>query len=392
MTVKDYEFIYNIDALFEKQIIIYGAGIDGRRIYGILQEIPINVECFCDKKPMEQPILPIPIISITELKEKISGTNNYFIIIGSSDYCDDIISDLDEMQIKPSYLCTWHAVRIGIELNIKDKRFSEVFKKDFIRRKNVWNQNHALYHDLLYRMNLSVYPNSILIYQIGKVGSSTIYQTLKHENISTVHIHHLIQKTGIIQMDNCTQYFIDKYQNDGAKIISLVREPIARALSEFMQGFGREYILDNRCKSDDIQIEARRWVTNSLEKNEEFEWFDREIKGLTGVDIYQHPFDKEQGYAWIKEGKTEILLLKLEKLKENVNLIGEFVGKPGIELLSKNVGADKSSKYIYKELQRNFKLPANIIKQQFENNPKLDHFYTEAEKRVFFEKWIAHCI
>lgn len=387
MKVRDYEFIYNIDALFEKNVVIYGAGIDGRRMYELLRAIPVDVECFCDKQPFEQPYLPIPVIAIKELKERIPKRNNYFVIIGSSDYCDEIISDLEQMQIRPSYLCTWHAVRIGLELHIEDKRFSEIFKKDFIHRKIVWNQNYALYYDLINRMDWSVYPNSILIYQIGKVGSTTVYQALKHANISTIHVHHLMKQTGISQIDDSTAYLVEKCRKDGVKIISLVREPIARALSEYMQGFCRKEYLDDRCESFDIETEARRWVIKSLEQNDEFEWFDREIKELTGVDVYEHAFDRERGYAWIKEGNTEILLLKLEKLDDNIDKIGEFVGKPGIKIVSENLGKDKGSKYIYRGLQQNFNLPENIVKQQYENNIKLNHFYTQEERKAFLKKW-----
>lgn len=391
MKISDYEFLSNIDALFEKRIIIYGAGVDGRRMYQILSEIPIRVECFCDRNPMAQHALPVPVISIDALKEKTQKDDDCFVIIGSSDYFEEIIADLDKKQIS-AYVCTWQAVRIGIELNIEDKRFNESFRNDFIQRKHLWNQNALLCNDVVPRMTINLYPNTILVYQAKKVGSRTVQEALEQEHISSVHVHYLMKHVGIPAIDDSTEYLCKKVQKDGIKIISLVREPIARGISYFMQRLTRDFIWFDRGKSPDIEAEASKWVTDLLEQNEEFVWFDREIKELTGVDVYAYPFDQDQGYAWIKEGKTEILLLKLEMLNQNVDKIGEFVGCPGIELIEQNVGSKKISKYIYQQLKKNFRVSASAVRKQYENNAKFDHFYSEQEKRVFLEKWQDHII
>lgn len=390
MKINDYEFLYNIDALFEKKIIIYGAGIDGRQIYKFLQKISITAEFFCDRNPLALPSLPAPVISIDELRKKTQVCSDYFIILGSYSYFEDMLSELEKKQIE-AYICTWSAVRFGIELNIEDGRFPEQFKKDFQQQKKIWNQNHALYHPVMWRMKLSRYPDVVYVYQVGKVGSSTIVRTLEHENIGAVHFHRLTQRTGVPQIDDSYEYFREKFHRDGARIISLVREPITRALSDYMQGFS-EFVLYDRCTGSNIETEATQYIANSLMSNEEFEWFDREIKTMTGVDVYQYPFDKQQGYAWIKEGKTEILLLKLESLNQNVDKIGEFVGKTGIKLVDKNVGAAKMTKYIYQQLKNNVKIPVSAVQKQYENNPKFDHFYSEQEKQTFLKKWEANII
>lgn len=391
MKINDYEFLYNIDALFEKKIIVYGVGMDGRRFCHMLQEIPVAVECFCDKNSTTQSSFSIPVISIDTLKEKCQKDNNYFIVIGSSNYFEEIIEDLEKEQIE-AYTCTWQAVRISIELNIKDNRFPECFRNDLLQRKHLWEQNVLLCDNALLRVELDVYPNSILVYQAKKVGSSTVHASLEHERIPSVHVHYLMQHVGVPAIDDNSEYICKKIKKDGVKIISLVREPIARGLSYFMQGFTRDYVWFNRCHSSDIEAEACRWVTNLLEENEEFVWFDQEIKELTGIDVYKYPFDKKQGYVWIKEGKTEILLLKLETLNQNADKIGEFVGKPGMTLITTNRGSEKPTKFIYQQLKKNIKIPASAVRKQYENNPKFDHFYSEEEKQSFLKKWEKHII
>lgn len=122
--IKDYEFIYNINALFEKKIILYGAGVHGKRMYALLKAINVDVECFCDKNPSVKKCLPAPVISMNELKQRTTDDSSYFIIVSSGEFFEEIIADLTQMKIQ-AYICTWHAVRIGIELHIHDSRFSE---------------------------------------------------------------------------------------------------------------------------------------------------------------------------------------------------------------------------------------------------------------------------
>ena len=114
---------------------------------------------------------------------------------------------------------------------------------------------------------------------------------------------------------------------------------------------------------------------------------DRELKEATGINIYQYPFDKEKEYAWIKEGNIEVLALTLEKLNENVEVLGEFVEKPDIKLQNANVGDEKQYKYIYEGLKKDIRLPSAVVKSQYKNNPLQDHFYTEEEKERFLRKW-----
>lgn len=155
-----------------------------------------------------------------------------------------------------------------------------------------------------------------------------------------------------------------------------------------MQGFSNDvyisYHFDSECS---LAAKASEYIVEYLDNNDEFAWFDLELKEATGIDIYQYPFDKENGYAWIKEGNIEILVLTLEKLNENVEVLGEFVGKPGIKLQNANVGDDKQYKYIYEGLKKDIRIPVRVMESQYKNNPQLDHFYTEEEKERFLQEW-----
>lgn len=390
MQVKDYEFIYNINALFDRKIIVYGAGKYGRKMLALLHNISLEADCFCDKNPSQEQVLNYSVISLDELKDK-TDHEDCFIIIASWDYCDEILLDMEQKKID-AYICTWYGLKTGIELHIDDLRFPTEFRTDFSIRKKLWFQNYNAYHDLDILLQLNLNPHAIFVYQPAKVGSTTVKQTLIHENIDAVGSHLLMRATNVEIVDQAAAYIADRIKADGVKIITLVREPVARALSYFMNGFTSWYISDV-CKSFDLQKEASEWITNILNENEEFKWFDKELKELTGIDIFQYPFDKENGYAWIKEGNIEILVLKLEKLNNNAQVIQEFVGrKEKITLKNWNVGEAKPYKHIYQALKKDIKIPVQVMKDQYENNTWVDHFYTVEEKEAFRDKWDSNIL
>ena len=381
MIIKDYEFIHNINVLFEKKIVIYGAGAYGRRMAYLLMDTGVDFDCFCDKDESKKQFLSHPVITLDELKNK-TCLEDCMIIVCSQDYCEEMIRDLTAKEIE-AYVCTWYGLKAGIELHVEDERFEQIFRKNFVQRKKAW----ITYDKSYWYINICKFPHAILVYQPGKVGSQTVYHTLRKERVDAIHTHTFFSETGIEVVDAMLATFADTFKVRGGRIITLVREPIARALSQFMQYFD-EFIHVVDIDGQDMAISASNWMRKELlDTNQEFMWFDREIKEMTGIDIFQYPFDKERGYAWIKEGNIEILVLKMEKLNENAAVLGEFVGKPDLKLHNSNVGEGKHYNYIYKELKEKIKIPASLLDSQYKDNWRLDHFYSEEEKKRFREKW-----
>lgn len=386
MLIKDYDFIHNIDVLFEKKIVIYGAGIVGRKSAWLLMDAAVGFDCFCDKDESKKQLLGHPVITLDELKRKTS-LEDCMIVVGSKDYCEEIVRDLTAKEIE-AYVCTWYGLQTGIELHIEDERFAQMFRENFIQRKKFFISNWTFHTTWKRCVKLCTSPHAISVYQPGKVGSTTVYETLRAERIDAMHLHTLIPQTGVESLDEMLATLSNTYKVQGGKIITLVREPIARALSRFMQLFFETFIVMEDVDNQDLAVCASNWMReNILDTNEEFMWFDRELKEVTGIDIFRYPFDKERGYAWIKEGNIEILVLKMEKLNENAAVIGEFVGKPDLELRNSNVGEGKHYNYIYKELKEKIRVSASLVDSQYKDNWRLDHFYSEEEKKRFREKW-----
>ena len=274
MYVKDYDFVTkNIDALFDKEIVIYGAKAMGRTLAFLLEDAHVDVSCFCDRDADTGCDLGegCSVITPEELKIKTKKAH-CMIIVASKGYRDEIIEDLQKNEID-GYVCTWYGLQLGIELNITDKRFPEEFRRDILRKIDLYcNLKKVSNYQCRSFESLYGYSDGVLVYQPGKVGSTTIWQTLLMENMQALHIHHIIRNlcigTSVEKViDEQIDYFRKKLMGDARKklkIITLVRDPVARALAGFIQEFYEDLFLASAVTADhDLLESAQMYVKNN---------------------------------------------------------------------------------------------------------------------------------
>jgi hypothetical protein len=170
------------------------------------------------------------------------------------------------------------------------------------------------------------------------------------------------------------------------KIISLTREPIGRNVAAFFQNFeretGKKYEQSNFTPQElgDIFI---NFFPHSIPLN----WFDNNFKPFLGIDVYEYPFPKEQGYLKINKDNMDLLILKLEtsdSVKEKA--IAEFLGLKEFKLVRTNVGEDKNYRDMYKEFKQNLKLPLSYVEEMC-SSKYFNHFYKEEEIRKVYSRW-----
>jgi hypothetical protein len=108
---------------------------------------------------------------------------------------------------------------------------------------------------------------------------------------------------------------------------------------------------------------------------------------MLNLDVYATPFPFEQGYQRISFELGELLILRVEsdtQLKEQV--ISEYLGLPDFKLKRSNVREDQYSGAAYKLFKEMIRLPDEYISTML-NSRYACHFYTEAERQAFAEKW-----
>lgn len=247
----------------------------------------------------------------------------------------------------------------------------------------------------------------ILIYQMGKVGSSSVYKSLgKKAILPLFHIHFLLKRADNRRFynskvnENLKLKWASEYQarrneflynkiivpKKQVKIISLTREPIGRNISAFFQNFERE-TGKNYEKSNFTLQEIMDIFINFYPHLEPLDWFDNQFKLYLGIDIYEHPFPKEQGFLRIKKDNVDLLILKLETsdgVKEKA--IAEFLGLKEFKLVRSNVGEDKNYADTYKEFKQNLKLPLSYVEEMC-SSKYFNHFYTEEEIKKVYSRW-----
>jgi hypothetical protein len=259
----------------------------------------------------------------------------------------------------------------------------------------------------------------LFVHSMGKVGSSTIVRSLEamglRENmpiywttfLSPEGVEFLanLQKEGYGGRDRVP---IDKqsamvarrvlsrelgrgYLVGGkCKVVTLVRDPVATNVAGFFQ--------NHAWWPPELTAKCTAGLTGYVEDLaqlffEEYPhdvpltWFDDELKGVFGVDVFTSGFPKSKGYKVYRGGPTEVLVCKLEKLDDCAQeAFGEFLGIEGFTIQKANVATDKWYGRIYREFKDGLVLPAAYADRMF-NSRVTRHFYDDEEVDSFRAKW-----
>ena len=114
---------------------------------------------------------------------------------------------------------------------------------------------------------------------------------------------------------------------------------------------------------------------------------DDEVYKYLGINIYEYPFDKEKGYLIIEKGNIKLLILKLEKLNECVQVIRQFTGAGNFELAKENSSNDYWYKPIYDNFKKDF-IPNREYLNKLYKSKFMQYFYSDSEIEAFYKKWL----
>jgi hypothetical protein len=263
----------------------------------------------------------------------------------------------------------------------------------------------------------------LLVYQMGKVGSETIVETLQHHGLDMpIYNIHSLSKENLNRAEPIyrdvfsrtpspprvlwdSQYLRKEIlENPGKrnwKVVTLVRDPIARNISHFFQypnmlisESGDGYRLTSRTYDYDICMkieEMDNLIELFLTRMDDHDWplifFDHELKRFLGIDVFAEEFPRERGYQIYRGEHVEVLLLRLE----NLNTVAEtalshFLGVAGVHLASTNIGSEKKSALLYRKFIDAIRLPDSYVQKMYTSR-YAQHFYTQVEIDTFQKRW-----
>lgn len=252
------------------------------------------------------------------------------------------------------------------------------------------------------------YNAPIIILTPGKTGSSSIYNSLKKQLPNPVfQLHNLseneIEKLKRIHLNSDRKslplhLIISENLNKRLKkykgklyIVTIVREPISREISSFMQNIN---FIKNSIERNNLSIDiemASNILSKSLENNvgDKFEkWFKKEIESSFSINVFMKSFDHSANFMIFRNGRYNLLLMKMETMDKIFSkaISKLFSTSISIYLKRDNVGEKKYYSSDYSELKRHIKIDNKILKEVI-NSRYMKHFYSENEINYFKNKW-----
>lgn len=245
----------------------------------------------------------------------------------------------------------------------------------------------------------------VLVFTVGKVGSSAVYESFRSEGgvgAPVFHIHSLNAE----RLEERRSYYLSSRRKSvpfhlvqgrvlselipeyrgRMFVVTLIRDPIQRELSGVFQdsfNFSDSMNLSGGEFARTIQEQMKRIVLGLPE----VEWLDREVKGVFGVDFIREDFDVKKGFC-VKEGKgARIGLARVEGLEKCFSSFCTelFQRDVAFELLKANLGEEK----FYDEAYRQAKASVKYDSEELEvilKMPFMQKFYPDMIS-VIRDKW-----
>lgn len=390
--INDLQLMKDIAPLFEKAIVMWGVGHRGKVFLNEIITMGAGKRgiFLCDsdfshwgEMVDDQNVILSPKELTDRLEDVDLGEIIFLVTVLSTKAQDEIIRNIRNLYGESVNICTDYALEMGIFLNLDNAYINKEFreKKVLEREKRQLLDPYRFFKERVLRY-FAFLPldqdKFILVYQCGKVGSTSIYQSIEKCGYNALHCHSF---TGVeSRADDIYKLLNFK----SAKIICMVRDPIAVMIAGMWQNL---QCLWERYDTnvDFARIEKDR--IENLQFNNEFEWFDEQMRKYTKIDVFRYPFDRENGYSIIKEGNIELLLMKLEKLDKLENVIGSFLNIDRFHLCKSNVGEEKPYRFAYRQYKENLHISREKLEEIYQKNDRMKHFYTEEERKEFYLKW-----
>lgn len=203
----------------------------------------------------------------------------------------------------------------------------------------------------------------IIIHQMGKVGSSSVHQTLQELDLGRpllqVHVleptrlgtaRQAAREAGPMPRHLQVSSELSREFRDGmfpCDVITLVREPVSRAISFAFEDWKRK--APGAREGGTLDPEVMRAIVQEILGGagghaDPGVWFEKELRAVFGIDVFSEPFDHAAGCANFENGPVRVLLLRLEDLdSQGPAILSRFLAlDPPMETIRRaNVGRKK---------------------------------------------------
>ncbi len=249
-----------------------------------------------------------------------------------------------------------------------------------------------------YYTNFGLDKDLILVYTLSKVGSSSVYYSLKKTYpYKEIHHVHFLGDTWLNKFKTGHRIFNNNLKNAERiftllnkkpwrlKIIALTRDPIARDISGMFQTW--QHVFD---VPDITEVPAEQ-IVEQLHKNDFLysqNWFETDFMEFTGLNVFQEGFDAEQGYQIYKTDQADILIMQLEQLNVIYNeAMQAFLGNGSYVLQKENITSSRESGKLHSQVKGLLRLPPETLEEICASD-YMTTFYNAVQLEKFKERWV----
>ena len=226
----------------------------------------------------------------------------------------------------------------------------------------------------------------ILVYQMGKVGSSSVHASLQARYPGLcLHLHNFFpeHEDPLVRI---TYPRVMDHKNT-ALVISMTREPISRNISVFFENFHRDtgFHLGERSFT---HAELERLFLEKCRHDVPLNWFERHIQARFGIDVFATPFP-DAGISTFERGNIRLLLMRCEiPDSDKERAVSSFSGVSGFSLTNKNIGERKDYAETYKQFKERVRLPQDYVNRMCDSH-YFNHFYSRDFVEITRRKWLS---
>lgn len=243
----------------------------------------------------------------------------------------------------------------------------------------------------------------VLIYQPGKVASSTITRTLQQcPQLSVWQIHTLIpevinqlvrsqQAAGmkpvkcLLQGEVIREELLIR-QRASFRVITLVREPIERNVSAYFERFS-EFFPGRTPDQVPLDLLDQAFLER-FDHRAIVDWNDQDLYQALGVDVYTVPFHKENGYSIVPHADYDTLVMRTTlDDQRKISAISLFLNMEDTpRLVTANQAEQKVYRDEYRAFRKRIKLHQDLCAELL-GSRYARHFFTDAERYQAMQRW-----
>ncbi|MCK4821446.1 hypothetical protein KA005_37115, partial [bacterium] len=207
---------------------------------------------------------------------------------------------------------------------------------------------------------------------------------------------------GLLRRPWLSEFLFEQIQktNRHWKIVTLIREPIARNISTFFENLdvtknpeSTKYAVKSDYYGFEITVDPENMEPlielffDRLIHERPLNYFDDEIRYVFGIDIFESTFPVDKGYMHYQSNNADMLLIRLGDLNRCAKTaFKEFLDVDDFTLIQTNVANEKVYAPLYKEFKRKVHFPEDYINKMYESR-YVRHFYSDEEIRELRKTW-----